>query len=167
MESPTFTLPAPLNEREGNACAVDIVPGIVAVGTDKGGVHVYTYGGGRHVLRPYLNIPPPPSHGMSVVTCKISLIGNDKACVFVAYRRTSSASSPRSTAGVCCYEMPLPGPNPTQISAPSARHDLDGRHVPSSSLCDAVATRDSTLFTVVSKQFSGDDDMFLVLPNQL
>jgi hypothetical protein len=152
MEAPSFTLPSPWNQsKDGNACTVDIVPGIVAVGTDKGGVHVFTYGGGRHVLRPYLTIPPPPSPGMSVVTCKIS-VGSDKASVFVAYRRTSSASSPRSTAGVCCYEMPLPGPSPTQVSAPSARHDLDGRHVPSSSLCDAVATKDAVLFTVVSSQ---------------
>jgi hypothetical protein len=150
MEAPTFVLASPWNQsKDGNASSVDIVPGIVAVGTDKGGVHVFTYGGGRHILRPYLTIPPPPSLGMSVVTCKISLSA-EKAGVFVAYRRTSSASSPRSTAGVCCYDMPLPGPTPTQVSAPSARHDLDGRHVPFSSLCDAVFTKDEVLFTVVS-----------------
>jgi len=44
--------------------------------------------------------------------------------------------------------MPLPGPNAMPISAPSARHDLDGRHVASSNLCDAVTTRDGVLFTV-------------------
>ena len=152
MEAPAFYLQSPWNEtKDGNACAVDIVPGLVAVGTDKGAVRIFTYGGGRRVLRSYLNIPPPPSPGMSVVTCKLS-VGEEKASVFVAYRRDSSASSPRSTAGVCCYEMPLPGPNPSQVSAPSARHDLDGRHVPSPSLCDAVATKDAVLFTVVSSE---------------
>ena len=44
--------------------------------------------------------------------------------------------------------MPLPGPNPSQISAPSARHDLDGRQVPSSGLCGAVSTSEGVIFTV-------------------
>jgi vacuolar protein sorting-associated protein 11 len=116
---------------------------------------VFTYGGGRHVLRPYLRIPPPPSSDMSVVKCKIS-VGAEKLSVFVAYRRgkasasSGMASSPRSTAGVSCFDMPIPrGSNPTGLSAPSARHDLDGRIVLSSSLCDAVATNEEeTLFTV-------------------
>jgi hypothetical protein len=156
MEAPSFVLASPWNEgKDGNACAVDILPGIIAVGTDKGGVQVFTYGGGRHTLHPYLAIPPPPVPGMSVVTCKLS-VGKEKASVFVAYRRTATASSPRSTAGVCCYDMPLPGANPTQLSAPSARHDLDGRHVPSSGLSDAVPTKDGNLFTVVSKVNSTD-----------
>lgn len=135
--------------KEGNATVVDIVPGLVAVGTDKGSVHVFTYGENRHVLRPYLNIPPPPASGMTVASCKLS-VGSDIGSVFVAYRRSSSSASPRgSTAGICCYDMPLPGPTAAPISAPSARHDLDGRHVPSSSICDAAATKDGVLFTVV------------------
>jgi hypothetical protein len=149
MEAPSFSLASSWNESSGNACTVDIASGIVAVGTDAGVVHVYTYGGTRHVLRPYLTIPPPPSPGMSVATCKISL-GTDKASVFVAYKRALNSSSPRSNVGICCYDMPLPGPNSTHLSAPSARHDLDGRHVPSSSLCDAVSSDDRVLFTVVS-----------------
>jgi hypothetical protein len=150
MDSPTYILQSPWNQaKDGNATVVDIVSGIVAVGTDKGAVYVFTYGGPKLILKPYLTIPPPPTPGMAVVTCKISL-SEDKASVFVAYQRASNASSPRSTAGVCCYDMPLPGPNSPPVSAPSARYDLDGRHVPSSSLCDAVATKDSTLFTVVS-----------------
>jgi vacuolar protein sorting-associated protein 11 len=92
---------------------------------------------------------------MSVVKCKIS-VGAEKLSVFVAYRRgkasasSGMASSPRSTAGVSCFDMPIPrGSNPTGLSAPSARHDLDGRIVLSSSLCDAVATNEEeTLFTV-------------------
>lgn len=151
MDAPSFSLASPWNhEISGNACSLDIVPGIVTVGTDAGIVHVYTYGGGaRHVLRPYLTIPPPPSPGMSVATCKIT-VDADKASVFVAYRRSLNSSSPRSNVGVCCYEMPLPGPNSTHVSAPSARHDLDGRYVQSSTLCDAVKTDQETFFTVVS-----------------
>lgn len=137
---------------------MDIVPGIVAVGTDKGGVHVFTYGGGRHVLRQYLVIPSPPSNDMAVVTCKISTT-KEKASIFVAYRRRASSNgtggngstaSTRSSAGVSCFDMPMPsGPNPTAVSAPSARHDLDGRNVSSSSLCDSVSTgKDGVLFTV-------------------
>lgn len=137
------------HSKDGNPCAVDIVPGIVAVGSDKGSVHIYTYGGGRHILRSYLTIPPPPSPGLAVVTCKLATTGS-KASVFVAYKRDSTTSSPRSNSGVCCYEMPLPGPSSSHISAPSARHDLDGRHVPSSSLCDAVFSKEEVLFTVVS-----------------
>ncbi|KAL3925604.1 MAG: hypothetical protein SGILL_000298 [Bacillariaceae sp.] len=151
-EAPLFTLSSPWQQESyGKLSAVDIVPGIVAVGTDKGGIHVFTYGGGKHVLRSYLRIPSPPSNDMSVVQCKISM-GPDKASVFVAYRRrksSGSVSSPRSTAGVSCFDMPLPkGANPPPVSAPSARHDLDGRNVLSSSLCDAVTTeKDETLFT--------------------
>lgn len=136
--------------KDGNCAVVDIVPGLVAVGTDKGGVLVFTYGTGRKVLRPYLSIPPPPTPGMSVVACKLS-VGKDKASVFVAYRRSQpSSSSGGASTGVSCYDMPLPGPTPTPISAPSARHDLDGRHVQSSGLCDGVSTSDGVLFTVVS-----------------
>jgi vacuolar protein sorting-associated protein 11 len=163
-EAPSFSLGSAWNEA-GHGCitAVDIVPGMVAVGTDMGGVHVFTYGGGRHVLRQYLIIPSPPSNEMAVVACKISTT-KEKASVFVAYRRrtlasggsaggngtSSAAASPRSTAGVSCFDIPLPsGPSPTPISAPSARHDLDGRNVLSSSLCDAVVTnKDGVLFTV-------------------
>jgi hypothetical protein len=149
-DAPTYTLPSPWNQtKDGSARVVDIVPSIVAVGTDKGYVHVFMYGGAKKVLRPYLTIPPPPSPGMAVATCKISP-SKDKASIFVAYQRTSTASSPRSAAGVCCYHMPHPSPNSPPVSAPSARYDLDGRHVPSASLCDAVATKDSVHFTVVS-----------------
>ena len=149
LEAPTFTLGSEWNiAKDGSASVVDIVPGIVAVGTDKGGVQIFTYSGGRHVLRPYLAIPPPPSSGMAVSSCKLS-IGSDKVSVFVGYKRSSTSSSPRnSTAGVSCFDMPLPGPNPSQIAAPSARHDLDGRQVPSSGLCGAVSTSEGVMFTV-------------------
>ena len=108
-EAPTFTLASTWNEvGHGSITTVDIVPGIVAVGTDKGGVQIFTYGGGRHILRQYLIIPSPPTNDMAVVACKISAT-KEKASVFVAYRRRTTVrsdggngpvSSPRSTAGV-------------------------------------------------------------------
>ncbi len=123
---------------------------MVAIGTDKGSVLIFTYGDGRQILRPYLTIPPPPTSGMVVVTCKLAL-GKEKASVFVGYKRSSNSLSPRgSTAGISCYDMLLPGPNLSPISAPSARHDLDGRYVSSSNLCGAVSTKEGVLFTVVS-----------------
>lgn len=151
LEAPTFNLDSEWNtHKDGYATVVDIVPGMVAVGTDKGSILIFTFGGGRHVLRPYLTIPPPPALGVAVATVKLS-VGTEKASVFVGYRRSSMSSSPRgSTAGVSCYDMPLPGANASPITAPSARHDLDGRHVPSSGLCGAVTMPDGVLFTVVS-----------------
>ena len=146
-EAPTFFLESKWSvTNNGKMTAVDVVPGIVAVGTDKGSLHIFTYGG-RNVLRPYLTIPSPPSNDMSVVMCKIS-VGKDKVSIFVAHHRqkrgsrsskSSGSHTPRTSAGISCYDMPLPKGNfPTPISAPSARHDLDGRNVISASLCDAV-----------------------------
>jgi len=161
-EAPLFSLGSEWNEAShGKVSAVDIVPGIVVVGTDNGGLHIYTYGSGRHVLRPYLTVPPPPSNDMSVVTCKIS-VGKEKLSIFVAYHRqkkafggnkTGNSPLPRTTAGVSCYDVPLPqGAYPTPISAPSARHDLDGRNCISSSLCDAVTSgKDNELHLCVAR----------------
>ena len=138
--------------------SVDIVPGIVAVGTNKGSLHIFTYGG-KNVLRSYLTIPSPPSNDMSVVMCKIS-VGKDKVSVFVAHHRqkrgsrsSRSAATPRSSAGVSCYDMPLPrGALPNPVSAPSARHDLDGRNVISASLCDTVTNeKDNELQLCVAR----------------
>ena len=139
--------------------AVDVVPGIVAVGTDKGSLHIFTYGG-KNVLRPYLTIPAPLSNDMSVVMCKIS-VGMDKASVFVAHQRqkrgsrsrSSGSHTPRTSAGISCYDMPVPKGNfPATISAPSARHDLDGRNVISASLCDAVTNeKDNELQLCVAR----------------
>ncbi|VEU41179.1 unnamed protein product [Pseudo-nitzschia multistriata] len=147
-EAPSFTLGSNWNEASyGKMTAVDVAPGIVAVGTDTGSLHIFTYGGGRRVLRPYLSIPSPPSNDMAIVVCKIS-VGKEKVSVFVAYQRgrkthrgakTDGSPTPRTSSGVSCYDMPLPkGNSPAAVTAPSARHDLDGRNVSSSSLCDAV-----------------------------
>jgi hypothetical protein len=99
------------------------------------------------VLRPYLTIPSPQNTGVDVTSVKIAL-GNDKVSLFVAYGRKTA--SPRSALGICCYEIPNPGPSPMPLSAPSARHDLDGRNVASSSLCESVDTKDGVHFVVVS-----------------
>jgi len=160
-EAPSFYLGSEWNTSgNGNMSAVDVVPGIVAVGTDTGSLHIFTYGS-RNVLRPYLKIPSPSSNDMAIVFCKISM-GKDKVSVFVTYnRRKKSArgvklagtATPRTSAGVCCYEMPLPrGKLPAPVSAPSARHDLDGRVVSSASLCDAVTNeRDNELQLCVAR----------------
>jgi hypothetical protein len=145
--------------KDGIPSAVDVRPGIVAVGSDTGVVLVLTYGtttGTKAALQRYLKIPPPPGRGSSVVSVKISPSsqaadgGDGKVSVFVAYRRSlDSSQSASSAAGICCYDMPTPGANPSaSLPAPSARHDLDGRHVPTPSLCDAVVTRDGLNFTV-------------------
>lgn len=147
-EAPSFSLGSEWNEAiHGKLTAVDVVPGIVAVGTDNGSLHVFTYGG-RTTLRLYLTIPSPPSNDMSIVMCKISA-GKEKVSVFVAYSRhkkgfrgaggRNTTPTPRTSAGVSCYDMPVPkGSFPAPVSAPSARHDLDGRSVVSASLCDVV-----------------------------
>ena len=117
-------------------------------------------------LHKYLRIPPPPTEGHQVVTVDLQCT-TDKAYVFVTYNRsvattTTSSNAASSTtgnnasnnnnanqmddgdsgmatAGLCCYEFPLPSTSATAnttatLSAPSARHDLDGRHVPNANL---------------------------------
>lgn len=111
-------------------------------------------------LRPYLRIPPPPqSTRMQVVSVKLSKTNaatDQRASIFVSYQPAadgggaaslvdppnhggngSHSSGSGSGAGVCCYEMPLFGTATVTLSAPSARHDLDGRPVASPALVDA------------------------------
>jgi hypothetical protein len=147
---------------DGDACVLDIVPGMVAVGTHTGVVLVYAYSTAartkqQRILRPYLRIPSPPVTGMQVVSVQLSLT-TDKANVFVAYNRAtsspsaSSASLNTTTAGICCYDLPLPSSQQSSqtLSAPSARHDLDGRYVGASSLVDAYPRRQGgSILTVV------------------
>jgi hypothetical protein len=131
--------------RDGSFRVVDIQPGMVAVGTDEGVVFLFVYNysdSARPDLRLYLRIKAPAASGMEVVSVKLSM-GLSKASVFVAYNRQApngnSTQQQVSTAGICCYDVPLPGPSPTMLSAPSARHDLDGRYVGSSSLVDSCS----------------------------
>jgi hypothetical protein len=156
FESQIYTLPSSWNAtKDGELRTVDIAPGVVAVGSSKGSVHIFTFGHSQGNLRAYLTIPAPPATEVSVISSKLS-ISKNKTSVFVAYSRVSKASSPRSTAGLCCYDMPTPSHSAPSLSAPSARHDLDGRYVVSSSLCDAVETNGTVQFTVASQfeQFS-------------
>jgi len=145
---------------DGNGTVIGIIPGMVAVGTDTGVVLVYSYFQANNnnssskklqqqsralQLKPYLRIPPPPATGLQVVSVQLAL-AVDKANVFVAYNRETTANSSTSTstntgsmntAGICCYDVPLPTLSSQILSAPSARHDLDGRYVGSSSLVDS------------------------------
>jgi hypothetical protein len=154
-----YHLATPWNTANDGFCqVVDIVPGIVAVGTDTGAVLVFSYDESKHGtgLKRYLRIPPPPAGGLEVVSVRVcvsaSVGGGDanaKASIFVAYRRSSNATVQMSTAGICCYDMPLPGNSSASISGPSARHDLDGRYVGSPSLVDAVSSSHGMQMTVV------------------
>ena len=149
---------------DGLATAVDIRPGMVAVGTSLGAVLIFCYSPSiindnnknasrisatllqtqqlprRGSIRPYLRIPPPPSDGLQVVSVNL-VVEHQRASVFCAYRpqtvRSQSSTPTTSAVGVCCYDMALPSTSNTTLSAPSARHDLDGRIVGSSSLVDA------------------------------
>lgn len=142
---------------EGEYTVVDILPGLVAIGTSTGAVLVYVYtynnNGVRKSLRPYLRIPSPPGSGMEVVSIKLSQ-DQRKASAFVSYNRSSlqggsnigltssntSSGMNQSTVGICCYEIPLSNAHTHNIlSAPSARHDLDGRYVGSSNLVDSYS----------------------------
>lgn len=155
------------SSKDGNPSAVDLAPGIIAIGTDTGAVLVCTYGSStttttnsrgdgsgsgtrKNSINLYLRIPPPPAP-MAAVSVKISRgtpqNNEGRVSVFVAYRRSKDSQS-GSAAGVCCYDMPTPTPTSGGISAPSARHDLDGRHVAASGLCDAVSTEEGFFFTV-------------------
>lgn len=142
---------------DGDYRVVDIVPGIVAVGTSTGVVMIYVYtyqnAGTRKTLRPFLRIPSPPGvSGIEVVSVKLSL-SLRKALAFVSYNRNASSiggstsnlnnsSNNQSTTGICCYEIPTYNiQSSNTISAPSARHDLDGRYVSSSALIGSFASQ--------------------------
>jgi len=142
-----------LSPTEGNCLVVDIVPGIVAVGMDTGAVLVFVYSDVKRSLRTYLKIPPPPADRVEVVSVKLSLL-EERVDIFVSYRLAANVTSQMSSAaGVCCFEFPRFSPANVQnatLSAPSARHDLDGRYVGSSSLVDATASSNGFRVTVVS-----------------
>jgi hypothetical protein len=158
---------------DGFCQVVDIVPGIVAVGTDTGAVLVFSYDESKNTsLKRYLRIPPPPAGGLEVVSVRVCVSlgdsnnnnnnNNAKASIFVAYRRSSNATAQMSTAGICCYDMPLPGNSSASISGPSARHDLDGRYVGSPSLVDAVSSSNGMQMTVV-REYETDNMCVLFL----
>lgn len=149
-ESKTFSLQKDWNTADGDCLSVDIIPSLLAVGTTSGVVIVYAIKATGRLLRSYLRIPAPPTGDNAAVSVKLHAEGENKASVFVAYRRTTDAQS-QASSGVCCYEFPLPNPaSSSMISAPSARHDLDGRPVGSASLVDSFTNPSGLQFMVVS-----------------
>ena len=165
LDAKVYSLSTKWNASDGECRAVDVKPSLVAVGTTNGYVIVYSFdtaaaAAKKRTLRSYLRIPHPPSGDAEVVSVKLSLppeSGNeneddDKASVTVSYRRKVTESTSAS-AGICCYEFPLPTPSSTTITAPSARHDLDGRSVASASLVDAFSGPHGLQFTVVGDSF--------------
>jgi hypothetical protein len=149
----------PWGAHDGTCRVVDIVAGgMVAVGTTAGAVLVFCYNDKSTTLRPYLRIPPPFANNTKTQVASVTLaLGEDRASVFCTYQEntggetnnTTNTSSSSASAGVCCYEMALPTGNNSTASAPSARHDLDGRHVGSSSLVDSSTTHEGVQITVV------------------
>ena len=127
---------------------VDIAPGLVAVGSTQGAVHLYLFSITRPGLRLYLKIPPPPGGGSSaaaVSSVKIAMM-EDSVHVFVSYAEAEGVST-----GLVCYEMPTPDTSSTTLTAPSARHDLDGRPVSLRTPVDGYSLPSSGMkLTVVS-----------------
>lgn len=149
-ESKIFSLQNGWNTGDGDCLSVDILPSLLAVGTTSGVVLLYAIKATGRLLRSYLRIPAPPTGVNAAVSVKLHAEDENKALIFVAYRRSSDAHS-QASSGVCCYEFPLPSPtSSSMISAPSARHDLDGRPVGSASQVDSFPTPSGLHFMVVS-----------------
>lgn len=171
---------------DGEACVLNMVPGMVAVGTTTGVVVVYAYHTSvtttttnpttvgiatknkqlSRMLRPYLRIPPPPVSDVGVVSVQLSVSSNQqKANIYVSYNRATRTTSPTSvsnntsTAGICCYDLPLPPNNLSTLSstsslaAPLSRHDLDGRYVSSNNLVDSYIRRQGGRILTVVRLF--------------
>jgi hypothetical protein len=145
----SYKLAVPWNgTNQGQAQCVDMTPGLVAVGTDVGSVHIYIAQKG--VLRAALTIPSP-SHNQQVTSLRLS-VSSTKVSLFVCYHhRNARNSKPGGPArsgsrGICCYD--LGAPNSPTLSAPQARHDLDSRPIISSRLCDAVPVGEQPQFLV-------------------
>ena len=149
-EAKIFSLHKEWNNMDGDCLSVDVIPPLLAVGTTSGAVIVYAIKPTGRLLRSYLRIPAPPTGENAAVAVKLHAEGEDKASVFVAYRRTTDTPS-QASSGVCCYEFPFPNSSSSSmISAPSARHDLDGRPVGSASQADAITGPSGMHFMVVS-----------------
>lgn len=147
-EAIVYNMQSPVNGQDGEFLSVNVIPSLVAVGTTSGAALIFAFSSGRRVLRHYLKIPPPPSgKSAEAVAVKLSVEG-EKAAVIVTYRHKTEGTA-QTSAGICCYEFPLPLPSPTVVAAPSARHDLDGRSVGSASLVDSFATSKGLKLTVV------------------
>jgi hypothetical protein len=149
-EPKVYSLQKEWNDMDGDCLSVDVIPSLLAVGTTSGAVIVYAIKSTGRLIRSYLRIPAPPAGDSAAVAVKLYAEGEQKASVFVAYRRNTDASS-QASSGVCCYEFPFPNPSSSaMLSAPSARHDLDGRSVGSARHTDSIISASGLQFMVVS-----------------
>ncbi len=151
-EPKVYSLQKEWNNMDGDCLSVDVIPSLLAVGTTSGAVIVYVVKPTGRLIRSYLRIPAPPAGDCAAIAVKLHAEGEHKASVFVAYRRNTDAPS-QASSGVCCYEFPFPNPSSSaMLSAPSARHDLDGRSVGSASHTDSINTPSGLQFMVVSDE---------------
>jgi len=125
-----YRLATPWNTQQEQKCtSVDVSStGLIAVGTDKGAVHIFSSQKGslRNIMA--FSSPNPNLNPITSVNWSIS---PSKAALFCCYR---SLRSPRTAGGgICCYDL---GDSINLPSTPLARHDLDSRPVLSSRLCD-------------------------------
>ena len=142
-KGPKYRLATAWNKAQHGHCScVDIEPGYVVVGSDTGFVLIYSSRGGS--LRSFMTIPPT-SPGTQVTSVKISL-SSSKLAIYVSYdKRADHVSSRGNLGGVCCYDLGKPPSSPSSLpSSPSARYDLDSRHVLSARLTDSIAESSST-----------------------
>jgi len=112
-EPSTIQLATPWNEStHGRACTMDMnAEGLLAIGTDLGYVLLYDFSSNNITLQ--ITIPPPPAGG---IVTSLKLANNS---IFCAYQKGM---------GISCFDF--------SGSGITARHDLDSRHVLSSSLVD-------------------------------
>ncbi|GAX22817.1 hypothetical protein FisN_24Lh099 [Fistulifera solaris] len=148
IEPKVYSLQKEWNNVDGDCLSLDVIPSLLAVGTTGGAVIVYVIKPTGRLIRSYLRIPAPPAGDSAAIAVKLYAEGEQKACVFVAYRRNTDASS-QASSGVCCYEFPFPNSSSSaMLSAPSARHDLDGRSVGSGSHTDSIISASGLQFMV-------------------
>jgi hypothetical protein len=153
----------------GNATVVDMIVTstttskdccFVAVGTDTGVVLWFKYdcstisadnNNSSSKLTLVMTIAAP-RHSTSIRVTSVKW--SSPQALFVGYSssaaKSTTTTSPKSptktttsgaSSGICCFELPLLTDTHNKLpTAPSARHDLDGRHVHSQVLCDVVQT---------------------------
>mmetsp|Transcript_22754 Transcript_22754/g.34476 ORF Transcript_22754/g.34476 Transcript_22754/m.34476 type:complete len:1057 (+) Transcript_22754:116-3286(+) len=126
----SYRLATPWNTQQQQKCTcVDISStGLIAAGTDKGSVHIFSPQKGY--LRSIMAFSSPNANPNPIISINWS-VSASKAALFCCHQ---SLRSTRTTGGgICCYEL---GDPINLSSTPLARHDLDSRPVLSGRLCD-------------------------------